>query len=102
MAELASYSNGPLVCCHDRLRDRQPHSCSADKIALIFSAVEFIENHSLLEIVDARTAVSHAGCHVIAGKFCGDNDRLFPSGILESVVNLGVFVQKWPKIQHFS
>jgi len=38
---------------------RPPCRISADKIALIFSAVEFIENHSLLEIVDARAAVSH-------------------------------------------
>ena len=102
MPELAGYSNGSLVRCHNRLRDRKPHAGSPDKVALIFSAIEFIENHSLLEIVDAWATVSHAGCHVIAGKFCGDNDRLFPSGILESVVNLGVFVQKWPKIQHFS
>jgi hypothetical protein len=30
------------------------------------------------------------------------SDAGFAPGILESVVNLAVFVQKWPKIQHFS
>ena len=66
MTELAGHIDGSLVCRHNRLGDRQSHSGSAHKIALIFSAIEFVENHSLLKVVDARTAVSHAGGYVIA------------------------------------
>jgi D-xylose transport system substrate-binding protein len=55
------------------------------------------------------------GAEVISGDANGDDDLQFrqvkdmiKAGIkvlvllLESVVNLAVFVQKWPKIQHFS
>jgi len=46
MTELAGHIDGSFVSRHNRLGDRQSHSGTAHKIALIFSREEFIENHS--------------------------------------------------------
>src|ERR1700704_6345305 len=76
MTQLARHSDGSLVSRHNRLRDRQAHPGATHKIALIFPAIDFVEYHALLEIVDARTAVSHTCGHVVPVQFGSDRDRL--------------------------
>ena len=78
MTELARHADRPFVRRYDGFRYRQSHSRSSHKIALILPAVKFVENHSLLEIVNARTTVRHTDRHVITGKFRrNDNGLIF-------------------------
>src|SRR5258707_14695844 len=86
MTELAGHSKTSLVRCDEGPGVRQPHSRSAHKIALIFPAIEFVKNHSLLEIVDARGTVGHTRRFVVPPKFCGNNDRLLLLRIQISIV----------------
>src|ERR1700730_17014506 len=79
MTELAGHADGSLVRRHDSLCDRQTHSRAPHKIPLILPAVKLVKDHSLLEIVDARTAVRHTDRHIVTGKLGGDGDKgLFP------------------------
>src|SRR5882672_5617473 len=65
------------LCARSRALSRSagPFRCPA-QIALIFSAIEFVEDHSLLEIVNAGTAVCHASGYVIPVEFRCDGDGL--------------------------
>src|SRR5437016_3752496 len=54
----------------------------------VFSAIELVKNHSLLEIIDARAAVGNAGGYGVARKFSGNGN-----GLLFGRVEIGVFDQ---------
>src|SRR5712691_10646703 len=68
----------PLACnpqratvrLDDRVRYGQSHSSSLDQVAVIFSAIEFLENHALFGIVDPAAPVAHAGDHKSSDQLC--------------------------------
>ena len=65
MTELARHSDGSTVSRHERLRYWQTHASATHQIALVFPTIEFVEDHSLLEIVNARTAISNTGRDIV-------------------------------------
>src|SRR5580704_19195959 len=87
MAKLAGDADGSLVSGNDGFRDRQPHAGAAHKIALILAAIKFVENHGLLEVVDAGAAVGDAGGDGVASLFRGDGDGLLLRRVKIRVVN---------------
>ena len=82
MAALAREAHRAAVRLDDGLGNRQTHPGALDAIALVATAIKFLENQILLGIVDSRTSICHAGDHKIAILLGGNRDRLLARRIL--------------------
>src|SRR5258708_28917857 len=60
MIELAGHADGAAVSFHDGFRNRQSHSSSLNDRALVFAAIEFVEDEALLHCFDTGAMIGDA------------------------------------------
>ncbi len=72
----------------DGFGDGQAHARALHQVALILTAIKFLEDEALLEVVNAGTTIGDAGDDEITGELRGDGDGLSSGRIL-----IGVFKQ---------
>ena len=86
MTALADDVDGAAVSGGDGFGDGQAHAGSVDEVALIFAAIELIEDEAQLHFLNAGAVIGDAGDQSVAGHFGGDGD-----GTVFGRVGVGVF-----------
>ena len=70
----------------DGLCDGETHACTLHTVALSLAAIELVEDHHSLEVVNARAAVSNTGNELSLGNFGANKNRTSFRGILCSIL----------------
>src|SRR5215472_16025918 len=86
MAQLAGDLDAPAVGLHDRLDDRQTHARALQTVALALAAIELVEDHGALQVIDTGAAVGYAGDEPAVPGFAGDEDGCAAGRVLGCVL----------------
>src|SRR6202158_4890346 len=97
MIELAGYADGAAVSFHDGFRNRQSHSSSLNDRALVFAAIEFVEDEALLHSFDTGAVIGDAEQYEISIVFRADND-----GLVFFRIQIGIFKKVHRSEEHTS
>src|SRR5215469_3820266 len=87
MSQLADDSDRSSMRLHDRLGDRQAHAGSLHAIALIRSAVKFIENETEFRFPDTRSLIGNAKGYKLVFLVRADSDGVLRSRIQIRILN---------------
>src|SRR5579859_2075422 len=74
MSKLAGHFDSASVGFHDCFYDGQPHPCALDAVTLALAAIELVEDHGALHVVNSRAPVGHAGDEAIVAGLAADED----------------------------
>src|SRR5580704_466465 len=85
LAETACNTQRAAVRLDNSLRNWQSHSSSLKHVALVLSAIEFVENKVLFVSVNPNAPINHAGHHEISSHLDSDRDRFFGWRILACI-----------------